>query len=210
MIHVPLEAVVSKWFGESEKLVAKFYQFGSQLAEEGGYSGFILFVDEIDSLVSSRDMGSPHEASRRILSVLLRHIDGGLSGSEGQVKSGRDSQAPTGMLICATNRPQDLDSAFLNRVDSSIYFGLPDIESRKSILKMYAKHLTDSELAEIAESTVGLSGRNLKDLCQSAERFWASSIIRKSPNANDISPPPVTVYLSEAKKKVQQQVIQRP
>ena len=198
MIHIPLESIVSKWFGESEKHVARFYELGKEVAKSGGYDGVILFIDEIDSLVSSRDAGSPHEASKRILSVLLRHIDGFA-----------ENDIPT-MLICATNRPQDLDSAFINRVDSSVEFGLPGADSRGKILRMYAKHLGDKEIDELAEITRGLSGRNLKDLCQSAERVWTSSVIRglregTSDDEVDIAPPPLAVYLAEAKKKVDQQ-----
>ena len=201
MIHVPLESIVSKWFGESEKHVARIYELGKEVAKNGNYDGFILFIDEIDSLVSSRDMGSPHEASKRILSVLLRHIDG------------FSDDVPT-MLICATNRPQDLDTAFINRVDSSIEFGLPDEDSRSKILRMYAKHLDEKELNELAEITFGLSGRNLKDLCQSTERVWTASVIRglrdgTSDDEVDIAPPPLSVYLEEAKKKLTQQTSSR-
>jgi SpoVK/Ycf46/Vps4 family AAA+-type ATPase len=207
MIHIPLESIVSKWFGESEKHVAKFYELGKEIARRYGYSGVILFIDEIDSLVSSRDIGSPHEASKRILSVLLRHIDG--FDDLATKKKENDGSNINTMLICATNRPQDLDSAFLNRVDSSIEFALPDADSRKKILAMYAKHLGEKDIGELAEMTVGLSGRSLKDLCQSAERVWASQIIRglKGEVGDDVEivPPPVHVYLDEAKKKVHQQ-----
>ncbi len=54
----------------------------------------------------------PHEASRRILSVLLQKID----GFEGSSKS---------TLICATNRMQDLDAALLSRYDLTIRYHLP-------------------------------------------------------------------------------------
>jgi ATP-dependent 26S proteasome regulatory subunit len=54
-----------------------------------------------------------HEASRRILSTLLRKIDSFESTTNV-------------MLICATNRKQDLDPAMLSRIDLSIKFELPD------------------------------------------------------------------------------------
>lgn len=187
MIHIPLESIVSKWFGESEKHIAKIYQLAKEIARENNADGVILFIDEIDSLVSSRDIGSPHEASKRILSVLLRQIDGFDDRNEG-------SQT---MLICATNRPQDLDPAFLSRVDSSIEFPLPDTQSREKIFKLYAKHLSDSEIYSLAEATNGLSGRNIKDLCQGAERRWAAKLIRGN-NLEEVPPPPVGVYLDVA------------
>jgi ATP-dependent 26S proteasome regulatory subunit len=71
-----------------------------------------------------------HEASRRILSTLLRKIDSFESTTNV-------------MLICATNRKQDLDPAMLSRIDLSISFSLPDLHSRAAIFKRYAKHLND-------------------------------------------------------------------
>lgn len=71
-----------------------------------------------------------HEASRRILSTLLRKIDSFESSSDV-------------LLICATNRKQDLDPAILSRIDMSIRFEKPDILSRQAIFKRYAKHLTN-------------------------------------------------------------------
>ena len=74
--------------------------------------GDILFIDEIDSLATSREAGL-HEATRRILSTLLRKIDS--FESEGEV-----------LVICATNRKKDLDPALISRTDMSIRFELPD------------------------------------------------------------------------------------
>lgn len=203
MIHIPLESVVSKWFGESEKQIAKIYELARELAMSEGASSVILFIDEIDSLVSSRDIGTPHEASKRILSVMLRQIDG-----YNQENERKQVQAT---LICATNRKKDLDPAFLSRVDASIHFGLPSEDSREKILKLYAKHLTQTDLHHLATITDGLSGRNLKDLCQSAERQWAAALIRGlNPDASedevDVSPPPIEIYIDAAKRKYREQV----
>lgn len=70
LIHVPLESIVTKWFGESERNLAKVFE----KAEELG--GAIIFIDEVDALGVSRDAGEMHEASRRVLSVLLQRLDG--------------------------------------------------------------------------------------------------------------------------------------
>ena len=200
MIHVPLESVVSKWFGESEKQIARIYDLAKQVAHAHNANSVILFIDEIDSLVSSRDSGTPHEASKRILSVMLRQIDG---------FNADDSVQCT--LICATNRKKDLDSAFLSRVDSSIHFGLPGEDSRAKILNLYAKHLTSQDLEQIASITDGLSGRNLKDVCHAAERRWAAQFVRElrddvEDDDVEVSPPPVQIYIDAAKEKFNQQL----
>lgn len=81
-----------------------------------------------------------HEASRRVLSTLLRKID--------SFESTTDV-----LLICATNRKQDLDQAMLSRIDLSIKFSLPDKHSRAAIFRRYAKHLNDDDLSFLAEET---------------------------------------------------------
>lgn len=81
-----------------------------------------------------------HEASRRILSTLLRKIDSFESSTNV-------------LLICATNRKIDLDPAMLSRIDLSVTFSLPDKQSRVEIFKRYAKHLSDSELYQLASHT---------------------------------------------------------
>ena len=54
------------------------------------------------------------------------------------------------LLICATNRKQDLDPAMLSRIDLSINFALPDKQSRAAIFSRYAKHLTNEERLKLA------------------------------------------------------------
>lgn len=54
------------------------------------------------------------------------------------------------MLICATNRKQDLDPAMLSRIDLSIPFNLPDLQSRVAIFQRYAKHLTEQDRQMLA------------------------------------------------------------
>lgn len=63
-----------------------------------------------------------HEATRRILSVLLQRVEGFQGRGEN-------------ILIGATNRKQDLDAALISRFDTSIRYQLPDAETRQAILK---------------------------------------------------------------------------
>jgi len=125
----------------------------------------ILFIDEIDALATSRE-GGLHEATRRILSTLLRKIDS--FESDGEV-----------LVICATNRKKDLDPALISRTDLSIRFELPDAATRAKIFQRYAKQLSEEELAELGALAENLSGRDLSDICKEAERKWASKYIRK-------------------------------
>uniref|UniRef100_A0A803LS78 AAA+ ATPase domain-containing protein n=1 Tax=Chenopodium quinoa TaxID=63459 RepID=A0A803LS78_CHEQI len=115
----------------------------------------VIANQSVDSFSIARD-GDIHEVTRRILSVLLRQIDG-------------FEQDKKVVVIAATNRKQDIDPALISRYDSMIFFGLPDQQNRQKIAAQYAKHLTNSELDEFASVTEGLSGRDIRDVCQQAE-----------------------------------------
>jgi len=158
MVYIPLEAVMSKYYGESERLLAQAFSAAEALG------GCIVFLDEIDSLATTRG-GDMHEATRRLLGVLLRQLD----GFDGGKRS---------VVIAATNRKQDLDPALRSRFDAAVRFGLPDEPSRAQILAQYARHLSPPDLAALAAATGGFSGRDLRDVCEQAERRWASKIIR--------------------------------
>ncbi|KAJ8424013.1 hypothetical protein Cgig2_000791 [Carnegiea gigantea] len=175
LLYVPLEVVLSKYYGESERLLGKVFTLANELPD-----GAIIFLDEVDSFAIARD-SEMHEATRRILSVLLRQIDG-------------FEQDKRVVVIAATNRKQDLDPALISRFDSMITFGLPDQQNRQEIAAQYAKHLTKPELAEFAMVTEGLSGRDIRDVCQQAERRWAS----KAGDAKEGSLPPLQEYIESA------------
>lgn len=181
LLYVPLEVVMSKYYGESERLLGKVFTLANELPD-----GAMIFLDEVDSFAIARD-SEMHEATRRILSVLLRQIDG-------------FEQDKKVVVIAATNRKQDLDPALISRFDSMITFGLPDQQNRQEIAAQYAKHLTKTELAEFALVTEGLSGRDIRDVCQQAERRWASKVIRGQAGnvPKEGSLPPLQEYVESA------------
>ena len=159
MVYVPIESIMSKWYGQSSQNLAQIFE----AADEMG--GAIIFLDEIDALAPSREQNM-FEATRRVLSVLLRKLDG------------LDSASST-LTIGATNRMMDLDHALISRFDQTIHFPLPNAKERAAIFGNYAMHLGEEELAEISEMCDGLSGRTIKDICEFAERRWARMLIVK-------------------------------
>ncbi|GAA0171547.1 protease [Lithospermum erythrorhizon] len=104
------------------------------------------------------------------------------------------------VVVAATNRKQDLDPALISRFDAMINFGLPDDKTRQEIAAQYAKHLTKPELAEFAAATEEMSGRDIRDVCQQAERHWASKIIRGQAQKDEKrgSLPPLQEYIESA------------
>ena len=171
LVYVPVESIMSKWYGESSRKLSGIFDACEDLG------GAIIFLDEIDSLAGSRD-NNMFEATRRILSVLLRRLDG------------IDSTLHT-LTIGATNRINDLDGALISRFDQIIHFPIPNENERAAIFSNYAKHLTPEQCANLARRTEGISGRNIKDLCEYAERRWARKIIVKNLEA---SPPDFDYY----------------
>jgi AAA+ superfamily predicted ATPase len=103
------------------------------------------------------------------------------------------------VIIGATNRPEDLDAALQSRFSTTIHFGLPSEECRRGILKQYAKQLKEGEIKQLAAITQGLSGRDLRDICEVAERQWATMIIHG--DAPSESLPPLDVYLTSVKAR---------
>ena len=175
-VALPLESVVSKFYGEAEQRLGAVFDACAEMGSA------IIFLDEIDALAQSRDShGGMHEATRRSLSVLLRRLDG------------FDANKST-VLIAATNRPQDLDPALRSRFEVTVHFPKPDTDTRQAIFALYAKHLSDEDRIVLATASVGASGRDLRDICEAAERRWAARRVRKEAAAKRCVLPPVSEY----------------
>jgi len=184
LVYLPLEALVSKWYGESEKQLAEALAAGDSLP-----NGCIFFLDELDALATQRG-GDMHEATRRLLGVLLRHMDG-FDASKRSV------------VVGATNRPEDLDPALVSRFSATVEFGLPTESCRRAILRQYASHLDETEVGEVAARTPGMAGRDLRDVCEQAERRWASKIIRGKAKEGEHLPP-LEEYLEAADARLRE------
>ncbi|HPX90121.1 MAG TPA: AAA family ATPase, partial [Spirochaetota bacterium] len=125
----------------------------------------------------SRD-NNMFEATRRILSVLLRKLDG-INSIEKTI------------VIGATNRMEDLDRALISRFDQIIQFPYPDEKERSSIFSNYAKHLSDEECNHLGIRSSGLTGRNIKDICEQTERRWVRKVLVGD---MELTPPPFDYY----------------
>ena len=159
LVYVPIESVMSKWYGESEGKLAQIFDACEGLGDA------IIFIDEVDSLATSRDT-SMHEATRRLLSVLLRRLDG----------FEQDKQRV--LTVCATNRKEDLDAALISRFDLTVKFELPSESERLQIFRRYAKHLSGNEIRNLAKLSETFSGRDIKEVCLHAERKYACQKLR--------------------------------
>uniref|UniRef100_A0A0D3FAH8 AAA+ ATPase domain-containing protein n=1 Tax=Oryza barthii TaxID=65489 RepID=A0A0D3FAH8_9ORYZ len=150
-ISITGSTLTSKWFGDAEKLTKALFSFASRLAP------VIIFVDEVDSLLGARGGAFEHEATRRMRNEFMAAWDGLRSKESQRI-----------LILGATNRPFDLDDAVIRRLPRRIYVDLPDAQNRMKILKiLLAKENLESDFRfdELANSTEGYSGSDLKNLC---------------------------------------------
>jgi len=150
--NISVSSIMSKWLGESEKLIRKLFEIAREKAPS------IIFMDEIDAIASSRSEGK-HEASRRTLSELLSQMDGiNSSLNKGLV-----------MVLATTNKPWDLDEAIRRRLEKRIYIPLPSLECRIGLLKHYLSSLKldpSISIEKLAQLTENYSCADIKNLCK--------------------------------------------
>jgi cell division protease FtsH len=122
----------------------------------------IIFIDEIDSIGRARGPAAIGGSSEQeqTLNQILTEMDG-FSGREGVI------------VLAATNQPDVLDKALLRpgRFDRRVVVNLPDKAGREAILKVHTRKVPlagDVSLAELAASTPGFSGADLKNLANEA------------------------------------------
>ncbi len=145
--------IVSKWVGESEKNLTQLFETARKHAPA------IIFIDEIDSLGKKRsEGGSSH--SDGLLNHLLQLIDGVIK-SDGVY------------VIAATNRAELVDDALrrAGRLNRVIEIGLPDLESRRKLFRVYSRNLRlapDVDLEALALATEGNSGADIRAICNQA------------------------------------------
>ena len=145
--------IVSKWVGESEKNINALFE------EANKQDKAIIFIDEMDSLLGKRGVDT-HNDKR--VNEFLQQMDG-FAGKN-----------PNLLLLGATNRPWDIDTAATRsgRFSQKIYIPLPDADARKF---MITKSMTgvpvakDFDIDKIVKQTEMYSGADLEELCDRAK-----------------------------------------
>ena len=116
-------------------------------------------------------MGDAGGASDRVMNQLLTEMDG--MGAKKSV-----------FIIGATNRPDIIDTALMRpgRLDQLIYIPIPDLDSRKSILRAVLRKSPvskDVDLDYLARHTDKFTGADLTEICQRAAKFAIRESIQK-------------------------------
>ncbi|MCD6138090.1 MAG: AAA family ATPase, partial [Deltaproteobacteria bacterium] len=193
-ISVKGPEVLSKWVGESEKIIREIFRKARQAAP------CVIFFDEIDAIAPERGT-DVNKVTDRIVNQLLTEMDG-MQPLENVV------------VIAATNRPELLDKALLRpgRFDKIIYVPPPDREARKAIFKVHTRNMPlaeDVDLEKLAEMTHGFVGADLAALCREAamnalRRYLPKIDLEKGPDPKLLEEMKVTMKdFLEALKYVQ-------
>jgi vacuolar protein-sorting-associated protein 4 len=144
--------LVSKWLGESEKLLKTLFKIANLDAPS------LIFFDEIDSIATKRGGGNEGGGERRLKTQLLQEMQGMKTDSSKLVT-----------VMGATNLPWEIDTALLRRFEKKIYIGLPDIESREHIFELSVKGVDrdpDVDFKELASMTEGYTGSDIATVCR--------------------------------------------
>jgi spastin len=152
--NISASSLTSKWVGESEKTVKSLFKVAYKRVPS------IIFIDEIDSILSKRSENE-NEATKRLKTEFLIQFDG--LGSNTNAKL---------LVIAATNRPMDLDEALLRRLPKRVYCGPLDEDGRfefiKKVINRVETNLSDDDIREIAKKTNDYSNSDLMELCREA------------------------------------------
>lgn len=163
-LSIDASSVENKWLGESEKNAKAVFTLARRLAP------CVIFIDEVDSILSSREGSGDDSAHGTLTSVkttMMSEWDGLNSGTNGKGEAGSNRV----VVIGSTNRPFDLDEAVLRRFPRRILVDLPDMETRREILEVtLAENRVDSSvnLTAIAEKLDGYTGSDIKEVCREA------------------------------------------
>ncbi|XP_017265967.1 katanin p60 ATPase-containing subunit A-like 2 isoform X2 [Kryptolebias marmoratus] len=170
--NISASSIVSKWRGDSEKLVRVLFELARYHAPS------TIFLDELESVMGQRgtSLGGEHEGSRRMKTELLVQMDG-LARSEDLV-----------FVLAASNLPWELDHAMLRRLEKRILVNLPSSAARQAMMSHWLPPLssigeielrTELDYETLAEEMEGYSGSDIRLVCKEA----AMKPVRKLINA---------------------------
>ena len=153
--------------GNTEKAVRSLF------AQARSFPCSVIYFDEMDS-ISPKSTKSQY--AKQLRSELLAQLQG--------IESYGKDKGNILFLIAATNKPWDIDSAFIRpgRFGTRVYVGLPDDEARKYMLTHRLKKLEQRgvvkvseslNIAQIVDKTNGFNGSDMTNLLDRVEEISA-------------------------------------
>lgn len=173
-INVRISNLMSKWFGDAQKLVAAVFSLAHKLQPA------IIFIDEVDSFLGQRRT-TDHEALTNMKTEFMALWDGFTTDQNARV-----------MVLAATNRPSELDEAILRRLPQAFEIGIPDRRERVEILKVILKGERVEEGIDydyIASLCEGYTGSDLLELCKKAAYIPIRDLLNEEKSGKPHSAP---------------------
>eukprot|EP01062_Namystynia_karyoxenos_P034788 TRINITY_DN25472_c3_g1_i1.p1 TRINITY_DN25472_c3_g1~~TRINITY_DN25472_c3_g1_i1.p1 ORF type:complete len:717 (+),score=235.51 TRINITY_DN25472_c3_g1_i1:78-2228(+) len=152
--NISSSSLMSKWVGEGEKMVRALFACASVRQPA------VVFIDEIDSLLTMRSDGE-QDHTRRLKTEFLVQLDGAGTDASDRI-----------LIVGATNRPQELDEAARRRMEKRLYIPLPNSAARRALvahlLKGERHELSETDIEKVAKKTEGYSGADMRIVCREA------------------------------------------
>jgi len=158
--HVRAGDIMSKFYGEPQRRV----QALEELVQEAAPA--VVFLDEVDTLLGSRDAGSVAEHHRATTNALLAWMDGFGTGDERI------------FFLGATNRAEAIDEAALRRFGEASEVASPSEAARLALLEHLIRQkaapeghmasLSDGDLVDVAQRTENYSLADVDGLVRRA------------------------------------------
>ncbi|XP_010442921.1 PREDICTED: ATPase family AAA domain-containing protein 1-like [Camelina sativa] len=173
-INVKVSNLMSKWFGDAQKLVAAVFSLAYKLQPA------IIFIDEVDSFLGQR-RSTDNEAMSNMKTEFMALWDGFTTDQNARV-----------MVLAATNRPSELDEAILRRFPQAFEIGMPDCRERAQILKVILKgeriepNINYDHVARLCQD---YTGSDIFELCKKAAYFPIREILEEERKGREISEP---------------------
>lgn len=160
-----MSILTDKWYGESQKLAAAVFTLAVKIQP------CIIFIDEIDSFLRRRN-STDHEATAMMKAQFMSLWDGLITDHDCTV-----------IIMGATNRPEDLDRAILRRMPATFHIPMPNFAQRKQILDLILTNepvSDDVDIDQVAKSTDGFSGSDMRELCRNASVYRVRDYMRNA------------------------------
>jgi ATPase family AAA domain-containing protein 1 len=195
-INVNTESIFSKWVGDTERNAAAVFTLAAKIAP------CVIFVDEIDSLLSSRSAmdATPHMHAK---TIFMTHWDGLEKDPDARI-----------IVVGATNRRFTIDDAIRRRLPLQLEVPPPDLKSREKILSiLLANDLEgnpkkDGLIRYVAMKTIDYTGSDLTELCKAAalmplrEMKSMKSGKKAPPDVKETIPPLSQEHFDKAMERV--------
>lgn len=153
-LHLPLvtarlDSLISSYLGSTSKNIRSLFNFADR-------ERCVLFLDEFDAIAKIRDDSHELGELKRVVVSLLQNID--------QLDDGT-------ILIAATNHDHLLDSAVWRRFNYKLKIDLPGQNQREQLFETYLRGLSkSSDYTKFSELSEGLSGSDIKTICNELKR----------------------------------------